>query len=146
MSLVMNILPCGTIQTFVPRKRSSLHTTRPSLVPNGAIRTVDDIINEHGERMAEEEDINTEEKDDDGTDVVDSVIAEFLERHKGGGPKEISTGLAALDRAIIGCRTKKVMVVAARPGMGKTALAASIRRSVVDQDLVVLDFNLEMGK
>ncbi len=94
----------------------------------------------------DEDDISTEEIDDDGTDVVDGVIAEFLERHKGGGPKEISTGLAALDRAIIGCRAKKVMVIAARPGMGKTALAASIRRAVIAQDLVVLDFNLEMGK
>ncbi len=98
------------------------------------------------EEQGTEDDFSSEEKDDDGTDVVDGVIADFIKRHKGGGPKEISTGLAALDRAIIGCRAKKVMVIAARPGMGKTALAASIRRAVTAQDLVVLDFNLEMGK
>lgn len=99
-----------------------------------------------GDNSEESEDINSEEEDDDGSDVVDGVIADFVERQRGGGPKEVSTGLAALDRAIIGLRPKKVTVIAARPGMGKTALAATIRRSVVGQDLVVLDFNLEMGK
>lgn len=77
---------------------------------------------------------------------MDACIADFVERQKGGGPPEISTGLKALDRAIIGCRGKKVFVIAGRPGMGKTALCASVRRAVVAQDLVVLDFNLEMGK
>lgn len=98
----------------------------------------------------EEEDENfsngDSDDDDDGTDVVDQVIKDFLERCKGEGPRELSTGISALDRAIIGLRPKKVMVIAARPGMGKTALSASIRRAVVAQDVVVLDFNLEMGK
>ena len=95
----------------------------------------------------EEEDFPEEtDSDDDGTDVVDGVIKDFLERQKNGGPTELSTGIAALDRAILGLRAKKVMVIAARPGMGKTALSASIRRAVVAQDMVVLDFNLEMGK
>ncbi len=92
------------------------------------------------------DDINSDEKDDDGSEVVDCVIADFLERQKGNGPREISTGIQALDRAIIGLRPKKVFVIAARPGMGKTALSATIRRSVITQGYVVLDFNLEMGK
>lgn len=93
-----------------------------------------------------EDDVNTDEEDDDGGDVVDGVIKDFVERSKGLGPPEISTGIASLDRAIIGMRPKKTMVIAARPGMGKTALAAGLRRSVLKQDYVVLDFNLEMGK
>ncbi len=93
----------------------------------------------------DDEDITTEETDDDGSDVVDQVIADFLERTKGQGPPDISSGILALDRAIISLRPKKMMVVAARPGMGKTALAATIRRAVLKQNYVVLDFNLEMG-
>lgn len=94
----------------------------------------------------DDEEIDSDENDDDGSDVVDAVIADFLERSKGEGPKELSTGIGALDHAIIGLRPKKVIVVAARPGMGKTALSASVRRSVLDQGQVVLEFNLEMGK
>lgn len=91
------------------------------------------------------DDISSEENDEDGSDVVDQVIRDFLERHRGAGKPEISTGLKALDHAIIGLRGKKMMVVAARPGMGKTAFASSLRRAVLAQDLVVCDFHLEMG-
>ncbi len=94
----------------------------------------------------DDDDVSTDEEDDDGSDVVDRVIADFIERSKGNAPPEISSGIKALDRAIIGLRPKKTMVVAARPGMGKSAFAAGLRRSVLAQGYVVLDFNLEMGK
>ncbi len=103
-------------------------------------------MSEQAEVITDDEDIETEDQDDDGSDVVDGVIAEFVSRLKGEQPPEISTGLAALDRAIIGFRAKKMMVVAGRPGMGKTAFAAGCRRAVTEQGYVVLDFNLEMGK
>ena len=103
-------------------------------------------VTPEAELITDDEDIDSEEDDSDGSDVMDGVIAEFSERAKGLGPPEISTGIKSFDRAIIGLRPKKMMVIAARPGMGKTALAATIRRSVIAQDYVVLDFNLEMGK
>lgn len=81
----------------------------------------------------------------DGSDVVDNCIRSFMERHKGEGPPEISTGIRALDQAIIGLRPKKMYVIAARPGMGKTAMKDTIRRAVMEQGYVVCDFNLEMG-
>lgn len=81
----------------------------------------------------------------DGSDVMDACIRSFLERHRGKGPPEISTGIKALDNAIIGLRPKKMYVIAARPGMGKTAMKDTIRRAVMEQGYVVCDFNLEMG-
>jgi len=83
--------------------------------------------------------------DPDGADVMENCITSFLERHRGEGPPEISTGIKALDRAIIGLRPKKMYVIAARPGMGKTALKDTVRRAVMEQGYVVCDFNLEMG-
>ncbi len=96
---------------------------------------------------AEEEDaIHPEAHDEpDGSDVMDSVIKSFMERHRGEGPPEISTGIKALDRAIIGLRPKKMYILAARPSMGKTAMADTIRRSVMNQGYVVCEFSLEMG-
>ncbi len=99
--------------------------------------------------MSDGEDDNsiTPDVDDqpDGSDVMDNCIRSFMERHRGEGPPEISSGIKALDNAIIGLRGKKMYVVAARPGMGKTAFKDTIRRAVMDQGYVVLDFNLEMG-
>src|SRR4051812_40509596 len=83
--------------------------------------------------------------DPDGSEVMDNCIRSFMERHKGEGPPEISTGIKALDQAIIGLRPKKMYVIAARPGMGKTAMKDTVRRAVMDQGYVVCDFNLEMG-
>ncbi len=82
----------------------------------------------------------------DAADVMNEVIGDFIERSRGLGPPEISTGLKDLDRAIIGLRPGRVMVVAARPGMGKSALAGTICRAVLKQDYACLLFNLEMAK
>ncbi len=93
-----------------------------------------------------EDDIVDDQAAGDGAEVMEVVITDFLERRRGLGPPEISTGIYNLDRAIIGLRPGRVMVVAGRPGMGKSAFAGSVRRSVVGQGYAVIDFNLEMSK
>jgi replicative DNA helicase len=80
----------------------------------------------------------------DGASVLGSVIDDFIHRHASGGGVEISTGLMDLDRAIIGLRPGKNIVIAGRPSMGKTALADSIRRAVVKQGYGAISFSLEM--
>ena len=82
----------------------------------------------------------------DGTDVMQRVVGDILERFQTGGKPALSTGIKALDRAILGLRGGKMMVVAARPSMGKTALSGTLRRSVLNQGHGVIEFNLEMGE
>lgn len=82
----------------------------------------------------------------DGADVFSKVVDDFIARQKAGGGPEVSTGLRDLDRAIIGLRPGKMGVIAARPGMGKTALARTIGRAVLQQGYGVIDFALEMSK
>lgn len=98
-----------------------------------------------GEENEGDEAIVDDERTSDGADVMETVIDGFMERRLGNGPPEISTGLRALDRAIIGLRPGRVMVLAGRPSMGKSALADSIRRAVVAQGYAALQFSLEMG-
>lgn len=81
----------------------------------------------------------------DGADVLRSVKEDFIRRSKEGGGPVVSTGLKALDRAIISLKPGQNIVVAARPGMGKTALANTIRRAVNKQGLGVIQFSLEMS-
>lgn len=82
----------------------------------------------------------------DGSVVMEQVVADFLERQAKGGGVEISTGLKDLDKAIIGFRGGKMGVIAARPSMGKTALAGGMRRAVVKQGFGAIEFSLEMSK
>jgi replicative DNA helicase len=87
----------------------------------------------------------------DGADALSGALDELQRRIAGGGGPEISTGLKALDKAIIGLRPGKNIVIAARPGMGKTALADTIRRNVLNPDLQqgqllgAIQFSLEMS-
>lgn len=82
----------------------------------------------------------------DGADVMAAVVDDFLRRQKIGGGVEISSGVKELDRAIIGLRPGKMMVIAGRPAMGKTALSDTIRRAVCDQGYGAIQFSLEMDK
>jgi len=80
----------------------------------------------------------------EGSQVLLDVAKDFLERQAKGGGVEISTGIVGLDKALVGLRPGKLGIIAARPSMGKTALAGSIRRAVLSQGFGVIEFSLEM--
>ncbi len=59
----------------------------------------------------------------------------------------IPTGLGELDRMITGLNKSDLLILGARPGMGKTAFALNIARNVaVDQKKTVCFFSLEMTR
>lgn len=62
------------------------------------------------------------------------------------GVTGLSTGLSALDRATTGLHDGDLTIVAARPGMGKSALATGIASHVASQGGGVLMFSLEMPR
>jgi replicative DNA helicase len=62
------------------------------------------------------------------------------------GRVELSTGLARLDEKIGGLGRGRVTAFAARPGMGKTALAMGLVESVAAQGEPVLVFSFEMQR
>lgn len=98
-------------------------------------------MNEWDDDESIEPDVNDQP---DGSSVLNNAVTNFGDRLRGLGPKPISTGIRAIDHAILGFRPK-MYVVGARPGMGKTAMSTSWRRAVVSQGMVVVEFNLEMG-
>lgn len=57
----------------------------------------------------------------------------------------LRTGLADLDKATAGLQPGDLIILAARPSMGKTALAQTIAENVAANDLSVLIFSLEMS-
>ena len=71
--------------------------------------------------------------------------AEELQR-EGADVTGIPTGYRDLDRKLAGLHPTNLIIIAARPSMGKSALALNIAQNVALQDLPVAIFSLEMSR
>jgi len=81
-------------------------------------------------------------------EVMPTTIAKIQEafEREDTGLTGISSGFDGIDRLTSGLQRGALNIIAARPSMGKTALAMNIARNVaVDSKLPVLVFSLEMG-
>ncbi|MFC1625498.1 replicative DNA helicase [Patescibacteria group bacterium] len=84
--------------------------------------------------------------------AVKEALAESFDRldelHKQGeGLRGVSTGFKSLDDALAGLQKSNLLILAARPGVGKTSLALSIAQNVaVKLKRPVGFFSLEMSK
>ena len=65
-------------------------------------------------------------------------------RANGGLPDGLKTGLVDLDRLLGGLRGGELVIIAARPGMGKSALEGGISSHIAKKGGRVARFNLEM--
>jgi replicative DNA helicase len=80
--------------------------------------------------------------------TVSKEIKEYLERMKNGGfDKEyVYTGIDSVDTIIGGVSRTSLVVLAARPSVGKTAMALQIGRNIAKSGSGVIVFSLEMGR
>ena len=83
--------------------------------------------------------------------IKDILVTSFVELEKlynqKGKISGITTGFADLDRQTSGLHNSDLIIVAARPAMGKSALAINIATNAALKDKVpVVIFNLEMSK
>lgn len=90
-------------------------------------------------------------KDYKGLRKIDQVILEtysrldILNNEDDNGLKPISTGIGDLDRTITGLNRSDLILLAARPGMGKTSFALNIAKNVAcNSKKCVAFFSLEM--
>jgi replicative DNA helicase len=82
------------------------------------------------------------------SDVAAEVFQEIQDAAQRGAPMMgCTTGFDQLDRMLSGLHGGDLIIVAARPSMGKTALALNIgQRSAARENRHVLLFSLEMGR
>lgn len=80
--------------------------------------------------------------------VVDKVLGriENLQQDITGELKPISTGFSELDAVLGGLNKSDLILIGARPGMGKTSFALSLARNVAINGHKVLFFSMEMTK
>jgi len=65
----------------------------------------------------------------------------------GSGLRGVPTGFVSLDRMLAGMQNSNLLILAARPGVGKTAFALNMaRHAAVEEKLPTAIFSLEMSK
>lgn len=78
--------------------------------------------------------------------ALSEALKRIDDQHKnGGGLTGLSTGLGDLDHKTNGLQKTDLIILAARPSMGKTALAINIMRAAMD-NVPVAFFSLEMPR
>ncbi len=87
----------------------------------------------------------------DGLAPIDPLLGPAIEQAEernrlGREVTGISTGFRDVDRKLAGLHPTNLVIVAARPAMGKTALALNIAQRVAVQDEPVAIFSLEMSR
>ncbi len=87
----------------------------------------------------------------DGLAPIEPLIFPAIERAeelygKGAEITGLSTGFVDLNDKLAGLHPANLLVIAARPGMGKTALALCIAKNVAVRDVPVAVFSLEMSR
>lgn len=118
-------------------KRIAADTSVGKLTPEKATRLrkkLDDAPKAQGEALS-------------SVQISDSLEKDFEKRivaWRSGKPLGISTGWKPLDRFILGWQPESFNVIAARSGMGKTALAVNFALLAAKQNYAVLFFSLEM--
>lgn len=76
--------------------------------------------------------------------IMEATLEIADRAHKRGRVEGVETGLRAIDRILGGMANTDMIVLAGRPGMGKSALAGTIAQHVAQSNLVAL-FSLEMA-
>lgn len=93
----------------------------------------------------------TQSKSIKGASKLSDLILESINKledvYNNGNKKGIPTGFMDIDRRMGGLKGSELIILAARPGMGKSAFALNIATHVAKVEKIpVLIFNLEMGK
>lgn len=81
------------------------------------------------------------------SEVIDSVLDEVNARQEGASKQGLMTGFTELDELTGGLKGGQMVIVAARPGLGKSTIATDfMRHASIDSGIPTLMFSLEMSK
>lgn len=135
------------VRATAQRRRLALAAGKIATLAYDEARAIDGVLGESEQALFDVTDTAV------AADVVAaSVVARDLLDHtermseRGGQPVGLTTGLIDLDRQLEGLKGSELIILAARPGMGKTSLALGIALHVVAQGKGVGLFTMEMSR
>jgi replicative DNA helicase len=113
--------------------------------------TMDDPIGQVLDRAEQAVFAVSERRIGEGLAPIDPLLGPAIERAEelnrlGSEVTGISTGYRDLDRKLAGLHPANLVVIAGRPGMGKSTLALNIAQNVAVHDKPVAIFSLEMSR
>ena len=140
--LVVSYVGMKTQEIRVPRREKELKIV---LIPE-TMDIDDSLVDAHNllDRLEGEFGHNNHMRDMDELMTATMVEAEGRIANNKNGVTDLPTGLADLDRMTSGLQKGELVVVAARPGVGKTAFALHMARSAAMAGYAVAVYSLEM--
>lgn len=143
--LTKNTIPNNTVQYAKQIKRKS----KARELINAAQSIADLGWNEDGdieESISKSEKIILDLGGDEETETNDSALKKIVESFDNKDTSGLSTGFKSLDERLFRVEKTDFILIAARPGMGKTTLAMNIAEKAVLSGKPFLVFSLEMGR
>ncbi|MCH4551000.1 MULTISPECIES: replicative DNA helicase [Aestuariibaculum] len=133
------------LQKFIQR---SLIKISNEIIEDSYDETKDvfDLLDNAEAKLYEVTQGNIKKSSESAQDLVIQAKKKIEEISNKEGLSGIPTGFTKLDKLTSGWQPSDLIIVAARPGMGKTALTLSMARNIaVDQNIPVAFFSLEMA-
>jgi len=133
------------LQKFIQR---SLIKISNEIIEDAYDETSDvfDLLDKAESRLYEVTQGNIKKSSETAQDLVRQARQKIEEISKKEGMSGIPSGFDKLDALTSGWQESDLIIVAARPGMGKTALTLSMARNIaVNQNIPVAFFSLEMA-
>lgn len=113
--------------------------------PEGEQRCADDLIDKAQQAMFELSEVRSDEAIYRVHDLLVAVREDVSNRAETPGLGGITTGFHALDDALDGLHDGQMILVAARPSMGKTSLVTCMAENMAAADVGVALFSCEMS-
>ena len=133
------------LQKYIQRK---LITISSEIIQKSYNESTDvmDLLDEAESKLYDVAQGNIKTSTESAQNLVIRAKTRIEEIAKQEGLSGVSTGFEKLDALTSGWQPSDLVIIAARPGMGKTALALSMARNIsVKQNIPVAFFSLEMS-
>ena len=133
------------LQKYIQRKLISLSS---EIIEEAYDETIDvfDLLDSAESKLFEVTQGNLKKGSEDAQGLVDAAIKKIQEISNKEGMSGIQSGFTRLDELTSGWQPSDLVVLAARPGMGKTAFVLSMAKNVAIQfNTPVAVFSLEMS-
>ncbi|MBI9042294.1 replicative DNA helicase [Lutibacter sp.] len=133
------------LQKYIQRKLISISS---EIIEESYDETVDvfDLLDSAETKLFEVTQGNLKKGSEDAQGLVNQAIKKIQEISNKQGMSGIATGFTRLDELTSGWQPSDLVILAARPGMGKTAFVMSMAKNMaIDFDEPVAIFSLEMS-
>jgi replicative DNA helicase len=108
--------------------------------------SVDDLLNTLQQRLFELSEKNMSRKEQSIAEIIKTKMDSLEKLQSKGGQTGLQSGYMALDKVTYGWHPSDLVIIAGRPGMGKTAFVLTMARNMaVDFKIPVAFFSLEQA-